>query len=328
MFETSIGIDLGTSNILVYVKNEGLIINEPTVVAVNKASGKIIAFGNEAKLMIGREPQNIMIIKPLTLGVISDFSMTEQLLRHYILMVKNNNKIKAKFFRRLKVSISIPSGVSEVERRAVQDTAYEAGARKIQIIEEPIAAAIGAGIDISEAYGRMVVDIGGGTTDVAVISLGGIVIGESLKVAGDAYDQVIINYIRRVYNVVIGEHSAQKIKKSVASVIKRDENKEIKITGRDLVSGLPKALIITSDETIEPLTEVTNRIIDTVYSILEKTPPELAADIFLEGILLTGGGSLVYGINHLMEKRLGVGVIMSSEPLSSVALGLASCLEN
>jgi rod shape-determining protein MreB len=320
MFETKIGIDLGTANILVCVKNKGIVINEPSLVARDSKTKKVIAFGRDAKEMLGREPANIEIIKPITLGVISDFSMTEQMLKYYI------NKVKGGYMSRLNVLICVPSGVSEVERRAVEDTAYGAGARKISIIDEPIAAAVGAGIDIYEPYGRMVVDIGGGTTDVAVISLNGIVLSESLKVAGDHFDQALINYIRRVYNVVIGQATAEKIKKEVGSVTIRPELVDVTITGRDLVTGLPKSLTITSSDTIPVLTEIANRIIDTVYSILEKTPPEMAADIIKDGILLTGGGSLVHGIDELIEKRLGLDVVKAPDSLGAVALGLLSMM--
>lgn len=318
MFDSVIGIDLGTSNILVYSKNKGLVVNEPSVIAVDKKTKKIIAVGSEARNMIGRVPDNITVIKPLSQGVISDFTMTEALLKYYI------HALKKKGFSKPRISICVPSGVTEVERRAVEDAAFGAGAKKVQIFEEPIAAAIGAGIDVSQSCGRMVVDIGGGTTDVAVVSLGGIVICTSLKVAGNDLDQAVISFIRKQYNVVIGEATAERIKKEVGCVWDRPEVLSINITGRDLVTGLPKSLIIKSTETTIMFKEIANRMVDTIYSILEQTPPELAADILVGGIILTGGTSLLYGVDQLIKHRLDIDCILVDKPLESVALGLIS----
>lgn len=316
MFVTDIGIDLGTANVLIYIKGKGLVLREPTVVAIERKSKKIIAVGSEASDMIGRAPENIIVIKPLSQGVISDFSITEQMLKYFII------KIKGKRMRKPRISICVPSGVSEVERRAVEDAAYAAGAGKVRIVDEPIAAALGAGIDIYQACGRMIVDIGGGTTDVAVISLGGIVMSTSLKVAGDDFDLAIINYIRWKYNVIIGERTAERIKIEVGSVWERPENIEIKVKGRNLVTGLPKTLTITSDETIKTFTDVANKIVDAVYGILEKTPPELSADISQGGILMTGGGSLLHGMDKRIESKLGIFTVIADDPLTSVAKGL------
>lgn len=316
MFQTDIGIDLGTTNVLIYIKGKGLVLREPTVVAIDRVSRKLIAVGNEAREMIGRTPENIIAIKPLSQGVISDFLLTEKMLKYYIL------KVKGKSMRKPRICICVPSGVSEVERRAFEDVAYHAGAGKVQIMDEPIAAALGAGLDIAEPFGRMIVDIGGGTTDVAVISLGGIVISTSLKIAGDDFDEAIVRYVRWKHNVIIGDRTAEKIKMEVGSIWKRTESIEIEVKGRNLVTGLPKIIKITSDETIQIFNEVANKIVDTIYSILEKTPPEMAADIAQEGILMTGGGSLLYGIDKLVESRLGILTVIAEDPLTSVAKGL------
>lgn len=320
MFETKIGIDLGTSNILGVLKNKGVIINEPTVIAVNNETKKIIAVGQEASDMLGREPDRISVIKPLSQGVISNYTMTEAILKHYIKLVKR------KFGSTINVTIGIPSSVTEVERRAFKDAAFDAGAKKVQLLEESIAGAIGSNIDVEEPYGRLVVDIGGGTTDVAVISLGGIVESVSLKLAGNDFETAIINYIRREYNVVIGESSAELIKKNIGSVWKRKEEVEFEVTGRDLVSGLPKRIILTSTQTIDIFKEISNRIVDTIYGVLEITPPELAADIYEGGILLTGGGSLIYGLGELIEYKLGIHTFTAENPMASVALGLETKL--
>lgn len=320
MFETKIGIDLGTSNILGVIKNKGIIINEPTVIAMNNETNKIVAVGKEASEMLGREPGNISVIKPLSQGVISNYSMTKAIIKYYITL------IKGKFGNKVNITIGIPSSVTEVERRAFKDAAFDAGAKKVQLLEEPIAGAIGSEVDVDEPYGRLVVDIGGGTTDVAVISLGGIVESVSLKIAGNDFDASLISYIRREYNVVIGDTSAELIKKQVGSVWKRSEEIDIEVTGRDLVTGLPKTITITSGQTIQIFKEISNRIVDTIYSILEITPPELAADIYEGGIMLTGGGSLIYGLSELINYKLGIHTYSSELPMASVALGLKTKL--
>ena len=320
MFETKIGIDLGTSNILGVLKNKGIIINEPTVIAIDNATNKILAVGSEASQMIGREPAGISVIQPLSQGVISNYSMTKAIIKYYITLAKG------KFGNKINITIGIPSSVTEVERRAFKDAALEAGAKKVHLLEESIAGAIGSEIDVNEPYGRLVVDIGGGTTDVAVISLGGIVESFSLKLAGNDFDAAIINYIRRYYNVVIGDSSAELIKKKVGSVWSRDPEVSIDVTGRDLVTGLPKTIPITSRQTIDIFKDISNRIVDTIYSVLEITPPELAADIYEGGILLTGGGSLIYGLSELIEDKLGIHTFTTDNPMASVALGLKTKL--
>lgn len=316
MFEIKIGIDLGTSNILGVLKNKGIVINEPTVIAINNETNKILAVGSEANDMIGREPAGISVIKPLSQGVISNYSMTKAIINYYITFVRG------KFGNKVSITIGIPSSVTEVERRAFKDAAHDAGAKKVQLLEESIAGAIGSDIDVDEAYGRLVVDIGGGTTDVAVISLGGIVESISLKVAGNDFEAAIINYIRRVNNVVIGNSSAELIKKQVGSVWSRDDIKSIDVTGRDLVTGLPKTITITSEQTVDVFKEISNRIVDTIYSVLEITPPELAADIYQGGMLLTGGGSLIDGFSELINYKLGIHTFTTDNPMASVALGL------
>lgn len=316
MFVTDIGIDLGTSYVLMYVRNKGVVLREPTVVAVNRQTKQLIAIGSEAREMLGRAPEHIVAIRPLTQGVISDFTLTEKMLKYYI------SKAKGKKFRKPNVSICVPSGVSEVERRAVEDAAYQAGAGKVRIMDEPIAAAIGAGIDINQPYGRMIIDIGGGTTDVAVISLGGLVLNTSIKIAGDDFDNALMKYMRWKYNLLIGEMTAEKVKIDIGCICERPEIVYMDIKGRCLVTGLPKTVEISSDETITPLSDVAVKIVDAAYNVLERTPPELAADISQEGIVVTGGGSLLYGMDQLIEKKLGVPVKLAKDPLSSVVMGL------
>lgn len=316
MVESDIGIDLGTSNVLIYIKGKGLVLREPTVVAVDNKDKRILAVGTEAREMLGRTPENVIAIRPLSQGVISNYELTEKMLKYYI------SKVKGKQFRRPRISICVPSGVSEVERRAVEEAAYHAGAGKVCIMDEPIAAAIGAGIDIDEPFGRMVIDIGGGTTDVAVISLGGIVISTSLKVAGDDFDEAILRYLRNNYSLLIGEMTAEKVKINIGALYTRDEEQSFDVKGRSLVSGLPRTVGITSSELIPELMEVATKILETVFGVLEKTPPELTADIAEEGILLTGGGSMIYGFDKLIQNKTGIPVIAAQDPLSTVAIGL------
>jgi len=316
MVESDIGIDLGTSNVLIYIKGKGLVLREPTVVAVDKKDKKILAVGAQAREMLGRTPENVLAIRPLSQGVISNYDLTEKMLKYYI------SKVKGKQFRRPRISICVPSGVSEVERRAVEEATYHAGAGKVYIMEEPIAAAIGAGVDIGEPYGRMVIDIGGGTTDVAVISLGGIVLSTSLKVAGDDFDDAIAKYFRNDYNLLIGEMTAENVKISIGSLFTRDEALSTDVRGRCLISGLPKTIRVTSDELIPILLEVASKIIDSIFWVLEKTPPELTADIAEQGILLTGGGSMIYGFDQLIQNKTGIPVVVADDPLSTVVVGL------
>lgn len=312
-----IGIDLGTANSLVYVKDRGIVIDQPTVVAFEKDSKNLIAIGTKAKQMIGKAPANIDVIRPLKQGVISDYTVTERMLKVFIKKAMS----KRKFLGRPKICICVPSGVTEVERRAVEDAAYRTGAKDVQIMEEPVAAAIGANIDIGQAFGNLVLDIGGGTSDVAVISLGSIVINDSLKVAGDDYNEALIKYVRRKYNLLIGEPTAEETKMEIGSVIPREESVAVEIKGRNLINGLPDRVLITSEETVEAFQEVTAQILDTVHNILELTPPELISDISQKGIVMTGGGSLLYGFDKLMEMSTGIPAYVVDTALQSVALG-------
>lgn len=312
-----IGIDLGTANSLVYVKDKGIVIDQPTVVAFEKDTKELIAIGTKAKQMIGKAPANIDVIRPLKQGVISDYTVTERMLKAFIKKAMSKRKI----FGRPKICICVPSGVTEVERRAVEDAAYRTGAKDVQIMEEPVAAAIGASIDIGQAFGHLVLDIGGGTSDVAVISLGGIVINDSLKVAGDDYNEALIKYVRRKYNLLIGETTAEEAKIEIGSVIPRAESVAIEVKGRNLLNGLPDRVILTSEETVEAFQEVTAQILDTVHNILELTPPELIADISQKGIVMTGGGSLLYGFDQLLEQSTGIHAYVVNTALQGVALG-------
>lgn len=320
-----IGIDLGTASVLVYVKGKGIVLQEPSVVAIDKNTEKILAVGEEARRMLGRTPGNIVAIRPLKDGVISDYHFTEKMLKHFI------NKVCAKSFFKLfkpRVMICVPSGVTEVEKRAVEDAALQAGARKTYLIEEPIAAAIGAGIDITKACGSMVVDIGGGTTDIAVISLGGIVVSSSIKVAGDKFDEAIIRYMRKKHNVMIGERTAEDLKINIGTVFPRKEDVSMEVRGRNLVSGLPKTIRVTSSEIMEALEEPVSSIVEAVHSVLERTPPELAADISDRGIVMTGGGSLVYGMDKLLQQKTGINVIIADDAISCVAIGTGKTLDH
>ena len=274
MISTDIGIDLGTASILVYVRGKGVVLKEPSVVAFDRDSNKIKAIGEEARLMLGRTPGNIVAVRPLRQGVISDYTVTEKMLKHFI-----QKAIGKKTFRKPRISVCVPSGVTEVEKKAVEDATYQAGAREVMIIEEPIAAAIGAGIDISRPCGNMVVDIGGGTTDIAVISLGGTVVSTSIKIAGDDFDEAIVRFMRKKHNLLIGERTAEDIKIKIGSCFPRPEVDTLDVRGRNLVTGLPKTVTVTSDETLEALRDPAMQIVDAVHSVLEKTPPELAADI-------------------------------------------------
>lgn len=312
-----IGIDLGTANSLVYVKDRGVVIDQPTVVAFERDTKELIAIGTKAKQMIGKAPANIDVIRPLKQGVISDYTVTERMLKVFI----KKAMTKKRFFGRPRICICVPSGVTEVERRAVEDAAYRTGAKDVQIMEEPVAAAIGANIDIGQAFGHLVVDIGGGTSDVAVLSLGGIVINDSLKVAGDDYNEALIKYVRRKYNLLIGETTAEETKMEIGSVVPREESVAVEVKGRNLLNGLPDRIVLTSEETVEAFQEVTAQILDTVHNILELTPPELIADISQKGIILTGGGSLLYGFDQLIEQSTGIHAYVVDTALQGVALG-------
>ncbi len=320
-FSADIGIDLGTANVIVYTKGKGVVLREPSVVAFDRNTNKIIAVGSDARKMLGRTPGNIVAVRPLRQGVISDYTVTEKMLKYFIA------KAVGRRLRKPRITVCVPSGVTEVEKRAVEDATYEAGARKVEIIEEPIAAAIGAGIDIGKACGSMIVDIGGGTADVAVISLGGTVVSTSIKIAGDNFDEAIVRYMRKKHNLLIGERTAEEIKVKIGTAFKRPEVLQMDVRGRNLITGLPKTIIVTSEETEEALRETTAAIVDAVHSVLEKTPPELASDIAERGIVLTGGGSMLQGLDHLIENKTGINVITADDPLTCVAIGTGQYVE-
>lgn len=282
MFNTDIGIDLGTASVLVYIKGKGVVLKEPSVVAIDRDTDKIKAVGEEARLMIGRTPGNIVAVRPLKQGVISDYSVTEQMIRYFI-----QKAVGKRSYKKPRICVCIPSGATEVETKAVQDAAFQAGAREVFVVEEPLAAAIGAGIEIKKPCGNMIVDIGGGTTDIAVISLGGTVVSTSVKVAGDDFDEAIVRYMRKKHNLLIGERTAEEIKIGIGTCYNKSENQKMEVRGRNLVTGLPKTIEVTSEETEEALRDVTTSIIDAVHRVLEQTPPELAADIAVRGIVLS-----------------------------------------
>jgi len=324
-FGQDIGIDLGTATILVYIKGKGIVLREPSVVAIDKNTNKMLAVGEEARRMLGRTPGNIVAIRPLRDGVISDYDITEKMLKYFLNKVCGGRVIK---LFKPRIIVCVPSGVTEVERRAVTDAAIQAGARKIYLIEEPIAAAIGAGIDISKACGSMIVDVGGGTTDIAVISLGGIVVSTSIKIAGDKFDESIVRYMRKKHNIMIGERTAEELKINIGTVYPRVQEVTMDVRGRNLISGLPKTITVTSTEIMEALEEPISTVVEAVHSVLEKTPPELAADIGDRGIVMTGGGSLIYGLDKLIQKETGINVLIAEDAVSSVALGTGKALES
>ena len=317
-----IGIDLGTASILVYVKGKGVVLKEPSVVAFDRDTNRIKAIGEEARLMLGRTPGNIVAVRPLRQGVISDYTVTEKMLKYFIQKAVGKQR-----FRKPLISICVPSQVTEVERKAVKDAAFQAGARDVKIIEEPIAAAIGAGIDIARPCGNMIVDIGGGTSDIAVISLGGTVVSASIKIAGDDFDDAIVRYMRKKHNLLIGERTAEDIKIRIGSAYPRPESVTVDVRGRNLVTGLPKTITVTSEETEEALKDTTSQIVEAVHSVLEKTPPELAADIADRGIVLTGGGSLLYGLEELIESKTGITTMTAEDPMTAVAIGTGRYVE-
>ena len=320
---TDIGIDLGTASVLVYVKGKGVVLKEPSVVAFDRNTNKIKAIGEEARLMLGRTPGNIVAVRPLRQGVISDYTVTEKMLSYFI----SRTVGKSLFGRKPRISVCVPSGATEVETKAVEDATYQAGAREVSIIEEPVAAAIGAGIDIAKPCGNMIVDIGGGTADIAVISLGGVVVSNSIKVAGDDFDEAIVRFMRKKHNLLIGERTAEEIKINVGTVYKRPENLTMDVRGRNLVTGLPKTVTVTSEETEEALREPAYQIVDAVHNVLERTPPELAADISDRGIVLTGGGSLIQGLEELIEEKTGINTMTAEDPLTAVAIGTGKYIE-
>lgn len=316
-----IGIDLGTASVLVFVKGKGIVLNEPSVVALDKNTGKLLKVGADAQAMLGRTPGNIIAIRPLREGVISDYDMTERMLREFIRKVTSVRLFKPR------VVICVPSGITEVEERAVIDAGIQAGARRVYLIEEPLAAAIGAGIDITKPDGHMVVDIGGGTSDVAVISLSGIVESASIKVAGDQFDESVVKYIRKKHNVLIGDRTAEELKMSIGCVYPRDEEVSMEIKGRCLMTGLPRVFTVTSSEMIEAFEEPAARILEAIHSVLERTPPELVADISTNGIVMTGGGSLVWGFDRLIESHTGIETHVADDAISCVAYGTGKSLD-
>jgi rod shape-determining protein MreB len=313
---------LGTANTLVYVKGKGIVINEPSVVAIERKSGQVLAVGSDAKKMLGRTPGNIVAIRPMKDGVIADFEIAEKMLRHFITRAHNRNT-----FVRPRIIICVPSKITQVEQRAVKDSAELAGAREVYLIEEPIAAAIGAGLPIAEPSGNMVVDIGGGTTDVAVISLAGIVYSESVKVAGDRMDDFIMSYIKRKYNLLIGDHMAEQIKFEIGSAYPQDDRRTFMIKGRDLISGIPRTLVIDDAEIREALAEPIGAIVNAIKIALENTPPELAGDIIDRGIVLTGGGSLLRGMDVRLREETNLPIITVDNPLTTVVLGTGKALD-
>ncbi len=317
-----IGIDLGTASVLVYVKGKGVVLQEPSVVAIDRASGKVLDVGENAQKMLGRTPGNIVAIRPLREGVISDYEMTEKMIKEFIRKVQGFRLFKPN------IVICVPSMITEVEERAVIDAGMQAGARRVFLIEEPVAAAIGAGIDISKPNGNMVIDIGGGTTDVAVISLGGIVEATSIKIAGDKFDEAVVKYIRRKHNVLIGDRTAEELKMTVGCAYPREEEVSMEIKGRCLMTGLPKTFSVTSTELLEAFEEVLARIIEAVHTVLERTPPELVADISTNGIVMTGGGSLVWGLDKLIEAKTGIHTYVADDAISCVAYGTGKTLDN
>ncbi|EJO5346444.1 rod shape-determining protein [Clostridium botulinum] len=316
------GIDLGTANTLVYIKGKGVVLSEPSVVAINKDVNKVLAVGDEAKQMIGRTPGNIIAIRPLKDGVIADFDVTQIMLKKFIEKVSPKGG-----FTNPRIVVCFPSGVTEVEKRAIDEATKQAGAREVVLMEEPMAAAIGAGLPVNEPTGSMIVDIGGGTTEVAIISLGGIVTSKSLRVAGDELDQSIINYIKKEYSLMIGERTAENIKVELGSAYKTDEDKTMEIRGRDLISGLPKVITITEKEVREALSEPVMAIIEAIKTTLEKTPPELASDIMDKGIMLAGGGALLRGLDQLINEETHMPVHIAESPLDCVAIGAGKALE-
>ncbi|MBO7711820.1 MAG: rod shape-determining protein [Lachnospiraceae bacterium] len=316
MAASDIGIDLGTSSILVYVKGKGIVLKEPSIVAYDRDADKIKAIGEEARLMLGRASGNIVAIHPMEHGVISDYMVTEQMLRYFI--QKATGRLS---FRKPRVSICVPSNVTEVERKAVEDAAYQAGARDVFLVPEPIAAAIGAGIDISKPNGNMLVDIGGGTCSVAILSINGIVVSGSVKVGGNDFDEAIVRYVKNHFGLMIGEQAAEEIKINIGCAFERPEKTTMDVNGRDLVTGLPKTVRISSEDTREALKETVGQVLDTIHTVLEKTPPELASDVVDRGIVLVGGGALLGGLEELIEARTGVNTITAENALLAVALG-------
>ena len=324
MYRIDMGIDLGTSNVCIYMRDKGIVINQPAVVAYQPKEKKIIAVGSKAKRMMGKTPEGIDVETPLSGGVISNYTLAERMIKAF---VKNALK-KRKIWGRPNICVCTPAGITEVERRAVEDAVVRTGAKQVFVLESSIAAAIGTGVDIMETVGHMVVDIGGGTTDIAVISMRGAVVSKSIKVAGDDFDDAIIRYIRKRHNLLIGDRTAEEVKINVGTCYKRPENISMDVSGRDLVTGLPKTVMITSDETEEALREPTGQIVEAVHAVMEKTPPELAADIADRGVLLTGGGAMLHGMEQLIEEKTGIPTMTAEDPLSAVAIGTGKYVDS
>lgn len=320
LWSSDIGIDLGTANTLVYVKDQGIVLREPSVVAVKAGTNEVLSVGDEAKRMLGRTPGNIVAIRPLKDGVIADFEVTEAMLRHFIEKVHNRKSVRPR------VVVAVPSGITEVEKRAVRESAIHAGAKEVYLIEEPMAAAIGVGLPVQDASGNMIVDIGGGTTEVALISLSGIVYSRSVRVAGDELDEAIVQYMRRAYNLMIGERTAEDIKIRLGSAYVLGKETSMEVRGRDMVAGLPKTITVTSQEIREAMLEPLNTIIDAVRTTLERCPPELSADLVERGVVLAGGGALLRGLDRLLSEETGLPVHVAEDPLSAVAEGTGRVL--
>lgn len=317
-----IGIDLGTASVLVYVKGKGVVLKEPSVVAFDKESNEIKAIGEEARQMLGRTPGNIIAVRPLRQGVISDYTATEKMIKYFV-----QKAVGRKGFKKPRISICVPGEVTEVEKKAVEEATYAAGAREVYLIEEPVAAAIGAGLDISRPCGNMIVDVGGGTADIAVISLGGSVVKNSIKIAGDDFDEAIVRYMRRKHNLLIGERTAEDIKIRIGTTHTEMEEQVMEVCGRNLITGLPKTVTVTSSETKEALLEATGQIVEAVIGVLEQTPPELSSDILERGIMLTGGGAMLCGLEKLIEERTGIHTMTADDPMQAVAIGTGEFVE-
>ncbi|MCR5720431.1 MAG: rod shape-determining protein [Lachnospiraceae bacterium] len=319
---TDIGIDLGTASVLVYIRGKGVVLKEPSVVAFDKDTNKIKAIGEDAKLMLGRTPGNIVAVRPLRQGVISDYKVTEKMMSYFI-----QKAMGRRTFRKPRIAVCVPSGVTEVERKAVEDATYQAGARDVSIIEEPLAAAIGAGIDIAKPCGNMIVDIGGGTSDIAVISLGGAVVSKSIKIAGDDFNEAIVKYMRMKHNLLIGEPTAEDMKIKIGTAYNGPEPDYMDVRGRNLVTGLPKTVNVSSVEMEEALRATVGMIVDEIHAVLEITPPELAADIADRGIVLTGGGALLRGLEEIIYEKTGITTMTAEDPLTAVAIGTGKYVE-
>ena len=321
-FTKDIGMDLGTASVLIYIKDKGIVLNEPSVVALDKNTGKLLKVGADAQAMLGRTPGNIIAIRPLREGVISDYEVTERMIKEFIHKVMGFQLFKPR------IIICVPSGITEVEERAVIDAGIQAGARRVYLIEEPVAAAIGAGIDITQPEGHMIIDIGGGTSDIAVISLSGVVESSSIKIAGDQFNEAVVKYMRRKHNLLVGERTAEQMKMQIGCVFPKEEETTIEIKGRCLMTGLPRVFSVSSSEMIEAFEEVSSRILEAIHGVLERTPPELVADISTNGIVMTGGGSLVWGFDKLIESHTGIETHVADDAISCVAFGTGKSLDS